>query len=147
MFEILERGGLGRSGLWTRGGRELHTPLVLSVRTGTRAAPDFAEALLVAERDADPRLQLRASGSHFFPSPVASPDDLPPTQGLPRSVAEMEVPRGTVTGDLAVVSSEADMESARSAEAVFLANAPELLRSPREFVSFVARLREALGPA
>src|SRR5437870_12465788 len=50
MFEIEARGGLGRKGIWTRGDLGLTTPLVLFVHQGSRAAPTYAEGLLVAER-------------------------------------------------------------------------------------------------
>ncbi len=146
MFEILERGGLGRRGLWTRGGLERTTPLVLSVHRPHAAAPPYAEALLVADRLDDPRLQIRVSGSFFAPRPLDSGDDLPPTKGLPRSVADLEIPHATVAGDLAVVAGESDLATAKGAEVVFLANGPEFLRSPREFVAALVGARETLGP-
>ena len=146
MFEVLERGGLGRKGLWTRGGRELTTPLVLWVHRPGHPAPGFAEALLVQERTADPRLQIRLGGSIFAPRAPESADDLPPAKGLPRSAAELEVPQAAIAGDLALVSGESDLAAALAAEVAFFANGPEYLRSPREFVSAIVDAREHLGP-
>lgn len=146
MFEILEHGGLGRRGLWSRGGRELPTPVVLFVRAAGRVAPDFAEALLVAERTDDARLQIRVRGSFFAPRPQEHPDDLPPSKGLPRSLADLEMPLEPARGDFAVVTSEADLEIAGQAEVVVLANGLEYERVPREFVASIRRIREGLGP-
>jgi len=147
MFEILGHGGLGRKGLWTRGDRDLPTPLVLFVRGSRRAAPAFAEALLVSERTDDPRLQIRASGSFFAPRPRGSPDDLPPSKGLPLSLVDLETPQESLSGDLAIVTSDADLRPAKDAEVVFLANGIEYERSPRGFVAAIRRIREGLGPA
>ncbi|HWM50480.1 MAG TPA: hypothetical protein VNO76_03935, partial [Thermoplasmata archaeon] len=83
MFEIEAHGGLGRKGSWTRSGHTLPTPLVLSARRDARAAPDYAEALLVSERTDDVRLQVRVGGTFFGPRLAEHPDDLPPTKGLP----------------------------------------------------------------
>ncbi|HLE55120.1 MAG TPA: archaeosine synthase subunit alpha [Thermoplasmata archaeon] len=146
MFEVLDRGGLGRKGLWTRGGRELTTPLVLWVHRPERPAPGFAEALFVQERTADPRLQIRLGGTFFAPRAPESADDLPPAKGLPRSAAELEVPQAAVAGNLALVTAESDVAAAAAAEVAFYANGPEYLRSPREFVSATVGAREALGP-
>ena len=146
MFEILDRGGLGRTGTWIRGGREIRTPTVLSVHRPHRAAPEYAEALLVAERTTDPRLQIRVSGSFFSERPPEDPDDLPATKAVPLSVADLEIPTPFLLGDLAVVTSGADFAAAASADAVVLANGPEYLRDPRTFVTTMARAREALGP-
>ena len=146
MFEILDRGGLGRTGLWTRDGRALRTPLVLSAAGPKRPAPAFAEALLVAERIADPRLQIRVGGSYFAPSVAASPDDLPPAKGVPLSLPDLEIPQATAAGDWALVAGEDDLKAAASAEAVFLVNGPEFLRSPRDFVALATSVREVLGP-
>ena len=147
MFEIEERGGLGRRALWTRGDRSLTTPLVLFVQEGPRAAPSYAEALFVSERTEDPRFQIRHGGSFFAPRPAAHPDDLPPTKGTPLSLEGLEIPQEVVAGDLAIVTGESDLPSAKSAQAIFLANGPEFERSPREFVAMVRSLRETLGPS
>lgn len=147
MFEILDRGGLGRTGLWSRGGASRRTPLILSVHRASRLAPPYAEALLVTERTTDPRFQLRVSGTLFAPRPPESPDDLPPSKGLPISVADLEVPQAPTSGDLAVITSEADLEAARTAEVAVLANGVEYLRSPRGFVAAVTRIRRELGPS
>lgn len=147
MFEILSRGGLGRRGIWTREGRELATPLILHVHTSDRPAPRFGEALFVTERTDDPRFQIRAGGSAFAPRPAEHPDDLPSTKGLPRSVADLEMPAADATGDLAIVASEADLAEAKRADAVFLANGAEFERSPRDFVATMREARDALGPA
>jgi hypothetical protein len=146
MFEIEARGGLGRRGIWTREGRALATPLILFVHTPERPAPGFAEALFVSERTDDPRFQIRTSGSVFAPRPPENPDDLPTTRGLPRFLADLEMPEATGTGDLAIVVGEADLPSAEQSEAVFVANGPEFERSPRDFVATVRSLRETLGP-
>src|SRR2546430_13980436 len=69
MFEIEARGGLGRKGIWTRSDRRLTMPLVLFVHQGSRAAPSYAEGLLVADRTEDPRFQIRIGGSFFAPRP------------------------------------------------------------------------------
>ncbi len=147
MFEIEAHGGLGRKGLWTRGGRSLLTPIVLFAHTGSRPPPTFAEALLVAERTEDPRLQIRVSGSFFAPRDRGHADDLPSTKGVPLSLAGLERPQAAGAGDLAVLTDEADVVAAQSAAAVFLANGPEFERFPRDFVSGVRRVREDLGPA
>ena len=147
MFEIVEHGGLGRKGVWTRGGRELATPLVLFVQGTRRPAPGFAEALLVRDRTEDPRLQIRVSGSFFASRPVKFADDLPPSKGLPLSLADMDVPQEPLAGDFAIVTSETDLEAAKPAAVIFLANGPEYERSPRGFVAAVRRIREALGPS
>ncbi len=147
MFEIEARGGLGRTGNWTRGSRTLSTPLVLFVHSDSRPAPAYAEALFVADRREDPRFQIRAGGSFFSPRPPAHPDDLPPTKGTPRSLDDLEIPQVTLAGDLAIVAGESDLSAAKAADAVFLANGPEFERSPREFVAAIRRIREALGPA
>ncbi len=147
MFEVLDRGGLGRTGLWTRGGQELRTPLVLSAHRPTHPAPPYAEALLVLERAEDPRLQIRVSGSFFSPRTPESAEDLPPTKGLPLSVADLDVPQPAMAGDLALVTNESDLRASSTAEIEFLANGPEYLRSPREFVSSMVRAREVLGPS
>src|SRR5207245_1488219 len=146
MFEIEERGGLGRRALWTRGDRSLTTPLVLSVQEGPRAAPSYAEALFVSERTEDPRFQIRHGGSFFAPRPAAHPDDLPPTKGTPLSLEGLEIPQEVVAGDLAIVTGESDLPSAKSAQAIFLANGPEFERSPREVVAMVRRVREPPDP-
>jgi len=146
MFEILGHGGLGRTGRWTRGGQALRTPLVFYVHDPTRPAPGFAEALFVSERVEDPRFQLRASGSFFSPRPRASSDDLPPSKGLPRSVADIELPQESVAGDLAILTTEAELPAGVSAEAIVLANGIEYLRDPRGFVTVMARIREVAGP-
>src|SRR3989441_2176233 len=147
MFEIEARGGLGRKGIWTRGDLALTTPLVLFVHHGSRAAPSYAEGLLVAERTGDPRFQIRVGGSFFAPQAPTDPDDLPPSKGTPRSLADLEIPQETVAGEWAVVAGESDLVAAKSAGGVFLANGPEFERSPREFVAAVRAVREALGPS
>src|SRR2546428_8701211 len=147
MLEIEARGGLGRKGIWTRDDRTLTTPLVLFVHQGSRAAPSYAEALLVAERTEDPRFQIRIGGSFLAPQPADNPDDLPPGKGTPRSRADLEIPQETVAGEWAVVAGESDLVAAKSVGGVFLANGPEFERSPREFVAAVRGVRETLGPA
>src|SRR5438445_701711 len=147
MFEIEARGGLGRKGIWTRGDLGLTTPLVLFVHQGSRAAPTYAEGLLVAERTGDPRLQIRVGGTFFAPRPAVDPDDLPPGKGTPQSLADLEIPQETVAGEWAVVAGQSDLVAAKSAGGVFLANGPEFERSPREFVAAVRGVREALGPS
>src|SRR3989441_1915971 len=147
MFEIEARGGLGRKGIWTRDDRTLTTPLVLFVHQVSRAAPSYAEALLVAERTEDSRFQIRIGGSFFAPRPADNPDDLPPGKGTPRSLADLEIPHETVAGEWAVVAGESDLVAAKSAGGVFLANGPEFERSPREFVAAVRGVRETLGPS
>ncbi|MGI0149947.1 MAG: archaeosine synthase subunit alpha [Thermoplasmata archaeon] len=147
MFEIESRGGLGRKGLWIRNGRTLTTPLVLFVHQGLPPAPSFAEALFVLERTADTRLQIRPGGTFFAPRPPAHPDDLPPSKGVPRSLADLEIPQESTAGDLALVANEADMANALAANVVFLANGPEFERSPREFVGMIRSVRETLGPS
>jgi archaeosine synthase alpha-subunit len=146
MFEIEARGGLGRRGVWTREGRSLTTPLVLFVHTPEQPAPGFAEALFVRERTDDARFQIRTSGSVFAPRPPKDRDDLPTTRGLPRSLADLEMPEATAAGDLTIVAGEADLRSAKGSEAVFVANGPTFERSPREFVAIVRSVRESLGP-
>ena len=89
MFEIEARGGLGRRGRWTRSNRTLTTPLALFVHTASRPAPAFAEGLFASERSEDPRFQVRTSGSYFDSRSPAHPDDLPPTRGVPRSLADL----------------------------------------------------------
>src|SRR3989442_1053169 len=147
MFEIEARGGLGRKGIWTRADLALTTPLVLFVHQGSRAAPTYAEGLLVAERTGDPRFQIRVGGTFFAPRPADDPDDLPPAKGIPRSLADLEIPQETVAGEWAVVAGDSDLVAAKSAGAVFLANGPEFERSPREFVAAVRGVREVLGPS
>ena len=147
MFEIEARGGMGRRGLWTRSDRTLTTPLALFVHTASRPAPGFAEGIFVSERSEDPRFQVRTGGSYFDPRPPAHPDDLPPSKGVPRSLADLEIPQATVAGDLALVAGESDISQAGPADAVFLANGPEFERSPRDFVSIVRQVRETLGPS
>ena len=149
MFEIEARGGLGRKGIWTRGTRSMATPFVLFAqpRGASRDVPPYAEALLVVERTADPRFQVRVSGSFFAPRDATHPDDLPPTKGLPSSMADLEVPQSLVAGDLAILTGDANVMAAKEAAAVFLANGMELERSPRDFVGAVQRVREDLGPA
>src|SRR5712691_1276540 len=131
MFEIDARGGLGRSGIWTRGERALRTPLVL----------------FVSQRTADPRLQVRTSGSFFAPREASHADDLPPTKGTPISLADLEIPQGAVAGDLAILVGESELLEAKTADAVFLANGPGFERSPRDFVAMVRAVRETLGPS
>src|SRR6266705_1695361 len=140
MLEIEARGGLGRKGIWTRDDRTLTTPLVLFVHQGSRAAPSYAEALLVAERTEDSRFQIRIGGSFFAPRPADNPDDLPPGKGTPRSLADLEIPHETVAGGWAVVAGDSDLVAAKSAGGMFLANGPEFERSPREFVAAVRGL-------
>src|SRR2546422_10333106 len=147
MFEIEARGGLGRKGIWTRGDLALTTPLVLFVHQGSRPAPSYAEGLIVAERTGDPRFQIRVGGSFFAPQAPTDPDDLPPSKGTPRSLADLEIPQETVAGEWAVVAGESDLVAAKSAGGVFLANGPEFERSPREFVAAVREVRETLGPS
>src|SRR3977135_1169759 len=100
MFEIEAHGGLGRRGSWTRSGHTLRTPLVLSARRDARTAPDYAEALLVSERTDDARLQGRVCGPFFGPRVAEHLDDLPPTKGLPLSVAGLEQPEEPRPGDI-----------------------------------------------
>src|SRR3989449_5620072 len=147
MFEIEERGGLGRRALWTRGDRSLTTPLVLFVQEGPRAAPSYAEALFVSERTDDPRFQIRHGGSFFAPRPAAHPDDLPPTKGTPLSLEGLEIPQEGMARDLAIGTGESDLPSGKSAQAGFLADGPGVDRSPRAFVGMARRVRETLGPA
>src|SRR5712691_7970221 len=131
MFEIDARGGLGRSGIWTRGERALRTPLVL----------------FVSQRTADPRLQVRTSGSFFAPRDAFHVDDLPPTKGTPLSLADLEIPQGAVAGDLAILTGESELLEAKTADAVFLANGPAFERAPRDFVALMRGVRETLGPS
>src|SRR5256886_9713993 len=147
MFEIEARGGLGRRGTWTRGDRTLPTPLVLFLHRSSRAPPTYAEALFVSERIDDSRLQVRVRGSYFDPRIGNHPDDLPPTKGMPLSMADLEIPEDGVAEEFAIVAGELDLPKASGADAVFLANGPEFQRSPREFVAAMERLRESLGPA
>src|SRR2546428_231688 len=147
MFEIDARGGLGRRGRWTRGERTLTTPLVLFLQDGTRAAPSYAEGLLVSERTEDPRFQVRVGGSFFAPRPANDPDDLPAAKGIPLALADLEIPHEAVAGDWAVVSGESDLVAAKAVPGVFIADGPEFERSPREFVSAIREVREILGPA
>lgn len=146
MLELLERGGLGRTAEWVRGDRTIRTPTILFVHRPARAAPAYAEALVAEERIEDARFQLRVGGSPFARRDPVHPDDLPPTKGLPRSLAELESPQPAVAGDVGLVTSEADLDACRAADAVFLANGVEYLRHPREFVALLARVREVLGP-
>lgn len=146
MFEILDRGGLGRTGRWVVPGHEVRTPNVLFVHRPAAPAPSFAEALLVAEIVDDPRTQVRVSGSFFAPRPAEAGLALPPTRGLPRSVADIEVPQAAIAGSMALVTSEADIAAAADVETVFLANGPEFVRDPRAFVTEAARIREHPGP-
>src|SRR3989475_400953 len=147
MLEIEARGGLGRRGTWTRGDRTLPTPLVLFLHRSSRAAPTYAEALFVSERIDDSRLQVRVRGSYFDPRIGNHPDDLPPTKGMPLSMADLEIPEDGAAAEFAIVAGELDLPKASGADAVFLANGPEFQRSPREFVGAMERLRESLGPA
>jgi archaeosine synthase len=147
MFEIEARGGLGRKGTWTRSGRTLPTPLTLFVVRHSHPAPPYAEALFVSERTDDARLQIRVGGSFFGPRVAEQMDDLPPSKGTPLSLAELEFPEEKAARDLAIVTGEADLPLAASADALFLANGPEFERSPREFVAAMRRVRESLGPA
>ena len=146
MLEILDRGGLGRTGRWEIEGREVRTPTVLFVHRPRSPAPPFAEALLTAEPAGDPRPQVRVGGSFFAPRPEGPGPALPPTMGLPATAADIEVPQAVASGSLALITSEADVASARGADAVFLANGAELARDPRNFLSWIARVRETLGP-
>src|SRR3989449_3991390 len=146
MFEIDARGGLGRKGRWTRGERTLTTPLVLFLQGGARAAPSYAEGLLVSERTEDPRFQVRVGGSFFAPRQPNDPDDLPAAKGIPLALADLEIPHEAVAGDWAVVSGESDLVAAKAVSGVFIANGPEFERSPREFVSAIRAVRETLGP-
>ncbi|HEV2230605.1 MAG TPA: DUF5591 domain-containing protein, partial [Thermoplasmata archaeon] len=134
-------------GTWTRSGHALRTPLVLSAGRDATTAPAYAEGLLVSDRTEDGRFQVRISGSVFAPRVAEHPDDLPPTKGLPLSVADLEFPEEGGQGDLAVVASEGDLAQAATADAIFLANGPEFERSPRDFLRLIGRLREILGPA
>lgn len=148
MLEIEARGGLGRKGVWTRDARSITTPCILFVRlSSSQAVPPYAEALLVKERTDDPRMQIRVSGSLFAARAVSHADDLPPTKGLPHSMADLEVPQSAIASDLAIVTGDADIAAAKKANAVFLANGMELERSPRDFVAAVRSVREELGPA
>src|SRR6266571_6914996 len=147
MFEIDARGGLGRKGNWTRGERALTTPLVLFVHSGSRAAPAYAEGLIVSERTEDPRFQIRVGGSFFAPRPANDPDDLPPAKGIPLALADLDIPHEAIAGEWAVVSTESDLVAAKAVPGVFIANGPEFERSPREFVSAIRAVRETLGPA
>src|SRR2546425_7495936 len=147
MFEIDARGGLGRKGNWTRGERGLTTPLVLFLHGGARAAPRYAEGLLVSERTEDPRFQVRIGGSFFAPRPTNNPDDLPAAKGVPLALADLEIPHKAVAGDWAVVSGESDLVAAKAVPGVFIANGPEFERSPRDVVSATREVREILGPA
>ncbi len=147
MFEILERGGLGRTGQWTFQGRDVRTPTVLFVHRAAAHAPSFAEGLLVTERTEDSRLQIRVSGSYFAPRSPETAGDLPPGKGLPRSIGDLEIPQTAVSGPLALLTSDADTQDAAGSEAVFLANGPEFVRDPRDFVASLARVRETLGPS
>src|SRR2546428_556304 len=147
MLEIDARCGLGRKGRWTRGERTLTTPLVLFLQGGARAAPSYAEGLLVSERTEDPRFQVRVGGSFFAPRPANDPDDLPAAKGIPLALADLEIPHEAVAGDWAVVSGESDLVAAKAVPGVFIANGPEFERSPREFVSAIREVREILGPA
>ena len=146
MFEILEHGGLGRLGLWTHAGRELRTPTVLFVDREGAPAPAFADALFVSRATADPRPQVRESGSRFAPRAPTSPWDLPPSLGLPRSVAALERRGSAASGPMALVTADEDRKAIPGAEAVFLANGPEFARDPRDFAAAVAGVREELGP-
>src|SRR5256712_6745084 len=145
MFEMEARVGLGPKVIWTRADLALTTPLVLFVHQGSRAAPTYAEGLLVAERTGDPRFQIRVGGTFFAPRPADDPDDLPPAKGIPRSLADLEIPQETVAGEWAVVAGDSDLVAAKSAGAVFLANGPEFERSPRDFVAAVRGVRETVG--
>ena len=147
MWEILERGGLGRLGSWTRDGVVLRTPAVLFLHREDRPSPSFAEALFVEERGPDARVQVRLSGSTFSAVPASHPYDLPPTRGLPLSVTDLEVHADRPAGDLALVTSEASLEEASASPMSFLANGIEYLRHPREFAFTMARARQVLGPA
>src|SRR5256714_10205292 len=147
MFEIEARGGLGRRGTWTRGDRTLPTPLVLFLHRSYRPAPTYAEALFVSERIDDSRVQVRVRGSYFGPRIGNHPDDLPPTKGMPLSMADLEIPEDGAAAEFAIVAGELDLPKASGADAVFLANGPEFQRSPREFVGAMERVRESLGPA
>jgi archaeosine synthase len=147
MFEILDRGGLGRIGRWMYEGREVRTPTVLFVHRETVPAPPFAEALLVSRAWQDPRPQIRVGGSVFAPRAPASPWDLPPGKGLPRSVADLERSEIAGSGPLALLTADSERRGAAAAEAVFLANGPEFARDPRDFAAAVAGIREDLGPA
>src|SRR2546425_10416113 len=115
MFEIEARGGLGRKGIWTRGDLALKTPLVLFVHQGSRLAPSYAEGLLVAERTGDPRFQIRIGGSFFAPRPADDPDDLPPAKGIPRSLADLEIPPVTGAGEVAHVAASSELSATLSA--------------------------------
>src|SRR5256886_5491298 len=119
MFEIEARGGLGRKRLGTRSDRRLTRPLVLFVHQGSRAAPSYAEGLLVADRTEDPRFQIRIGGSFVAPQPAGDPDDLPPAKGTPRSLSDLEIPHETVAGEWDVVPGESVLVAPQSARGAF----------------------------
>src|SRR6266704_2978628 len=146
MLESLDRGGLGRTAEWPRGGRSLAIPMVIFVDLSSRRAPDYAEVLFVRERTQDPRPQIRVSGSLFAPQSAGHTDDLPPSKGVPASMADLDMPPAGPVGDLAIVGGDSDVGAAKAADAVFLANGPEFERSPRDFVAAVQRVRDDLGP-
>src|SRR2546426_7535559 len=146
MFAIEARGGLGRRGTWTRGDQTLATPLVLFLHRSSRAAPTYAEALFVSERIDDSRLQVRVRGSYFDPRIGNHPDDLPPSRGMPLSMADLEIPEDGAAGEFGIVAGELDLPKASDTDAVFLANGPEFQRSPRELVAAVEPLRQPLRP-
>src|SRR3989454_4576254 len=118
MFEIEARGGLGRKGSWTRGDLALTTPLVLFVHHGSRAAPSYAEGLIVAERTGDPRFQIRVGGSFFAPQPTPDPPSPPPSPGTPLSRADRYTPQASVPAEWAGVAGESDILAAKSAGGV-----------------------------
>jgi archaeosine synthase len=82
-----------------------------------------------------------------MPRPSGFANDLPATKGVPLSVADMEIPESAATRDLVIVTSESEFDTVDAADAVFLANGPEYLRSPREFVATAVSARESLGPS
>ncbi len=147
MLEILDRGGLGRTGVWTHEGREIRTPTVLFVHRESAPAPRFAEVLFASKPMEDSRPQVVETGTYFAPRPSGSPWELPPSKGLPRSVAGLERSAAASVGPLAVVTADGDRQGAMGADAVFLANGPEFARDSRDFAGVVAGAREELGPS
>ncbi len=139
---------MGRIATWTFKERELRTPNVLWVDTQRSPAPPWAEAV-VAQREAPPgRIAFSLGGSFFEPlEPPGSGLAMPPLSGLPPAARDVELPRESVRGPLAVVPSPAGFPRDSPAEVVFLEGGPAYLDRPKEFAKALVDLRTAIGAA
>src|SRR2546426_4904329 len=135
---------MGRLGLWTHKGLEVRTPEVAFVDSENFPAPTWAQVVAAQQGQGARNLSLGVSGSFFVPRPGHGDIPLPDRSGLPPGM-EIEIPREATRGDVALVSSLAQVSGEAAIELVVLEGGPSHLDRPKDFARMIVDARTKFG--